>query len=61
MEDNFSVDGDEGDEEGSGSTVSDVEQQMKLCSVVTHLLLCSLVSGPGLGTPALHHCLFFLD
>ena len=55
------MDGDEGDEEGSGSAVSDVEQQMKLCSVVTHLLLCSLVSGPGLGTPALHHCLFFLD
>ena len=58
MEDNFSMDG---DEEGSGSTVCDVEQQMKLYSVATHLLLCGLVSGRGLGTPTLYCCLFFLD
>lgn len=58
MEDSFSMDR---DEEGSGSTVSHVEQQMKLCSVATHLLLCGPVGGPGLGTAALYHCLFFLD
>ena len=44
MEDSFSMDR---DEEGSGSTVSHVEQQMKLCSVATHLLLCGPVGGPG--------------